>query len=75
MRNPPRFEIGSTVKLTDRYAKAISSVNGNSINWVGRKGKVLSCGKDSVGILWDGRRSREYVPHRAVEIVRDEATA
>jgi hypothetical protein len=69
MRSEPPFEIGSTVKLTDRYAKAISSVNGNSINWVGRKGKVVSCSKDSVGILWEGRRSREYVPYKAVESV------
>jgi hypothetical protein len=71
----PRFEVGSTVKLTDRYATAISSVNGNSINWVGRKGKVLCCGKDSVAILWEGRKSRDYVPHKAVEIVRNEETA
>ena len=65
----PTFENGSIVKLTDRYAKVLSKTSGISTDWVGRKGKVLSCGKQSVAILWEGRKTRDYVPHKGVELV------
>lgn len=68
----PPFEIGSVVKLTDRYAKVLSKASGISTDWIGRKGKVLFCGKESVAILWEGRKSRDYVPHKGVELVHSD---
>ena len=61
------FEQGSTVKLKDRYAKALSKAKGNRRNWLGRKGMVVHCGKDAVCIIWEGRKSLDYVPLKGVE--------
>jgi hypothetical protein len=60
------------VKLTDRYAKVLSKASEISTDWIGRKGKVLFCDKETVAILWEGRKSRDYVPHKGVELVRSD---
>lgn len=62
------FEKGSIVKLTDKYATALSKRKGNPKEWIGRLGKVLNCNKDCVSILWNGRKTADYVPHKAVEL-------
>jgi hypothetical protein len=64
----PAFDQGSTVKLTDRYATALSKSRGNPRRWIGRKGMVVSCGKDAVCIIWEGRKSLDYVPLKGVEL-------
>jgi hypothetical protein len=61
------FEKGSTVKLTDRYAKTLEKARGNP-NWIGRLGTVICCNGFSVAILWEGRMSVDHVPHKAVEL-------
>jgi hypothetical protein len=61
------FAQGSTVRLTDRYARVLSKAKGNPRKWVGRKGMVVHCGKDAVTVLWEGRKSIDYVPLKGVE--------
>lgn len=69
MKQPP-FEIGAIVKLTDRYARVLSKAKGNPRNWLGRRGTVLNCNEAAVCIIWEGRKSRDYVPHKAVELAQ-----
>ena len=64
----PAFPVGAHVKLTDRYAKVLSAGRGK-FKWIGRKGVVASCGRDSVSVLWEGRTSRDWIPIKAVELV------
>lgn len=64
----PAFPKGSKVKLTDRYAKVLS-VGRGKFKWIGRVGVVASCGRDSVSIRWEGRKSKDWVPIKAVELV------
>lgn len=65
----PAFEQFATVKLTDRYAAALSKAKGNPLRWIGRKGIVVSCSKSAVCIIWEGRKSIDYVPLKGVEQV------
>jgi hypothetical protein len=65
--NPP-FAKGSKVKLTDRYAKVLSRAKGNPI-WIGRIGVVSSCTEVFVTIMWEGRKSPDYVLVKGVELV------
>lgn len=61
------FEQGSTVKLNDQYARALAKAHGKPTKWIGRKGMVVHCGETAVSILWEGRKSVEYVPLKGVE--------
>lgn len=61
------FAKGARVKLTDRYAKVLS-VGRGKFKWIGRIGVVVSCGRDSVAILWEGRQSKDWLPIKAVEL-------
>jgi len=72
MTRPPLFAFGDRVKLTDRYATVLSKARGNPRNWVGRRGSVVYCNRDHVSIVWDGRKSVDNVPHKGVEMVREE---
>ena len=63
-----QFEQGSTVKITDQYATALSKRKGKPLCWLSRKGVVVHCGPNAVSVMWDGRKSLDYVPLKGVEL-------
>jgi hypothetical protein len=60
---------GKPVKLTDRYAAALNKSPRTRINWRKRRGVVAWVNSSSVAVVWDGRRSIDILPHKAVEMV------
>ncbi|MCC8959933.1 hypothetical protein H8B02_42970 [Bradyrhizobium sp. Pear77] len=61
-----RFSRGERVQLKRPYAKAITRKN-RTPDWLKRKGIVQGFKQDFIYIRWDGRRTIEQVPIRAVE--------
>ncbi|SEE50327.1 hypothetical protein SAMN05444164_8374 [Bradyrhizobium erythrophlei] len=63
-----RFRRGEEVQLKRPYAKAITRKN-RSPDWLTRKGIVQGFKPNFIYIQWDGRKTIEQVPTRAVEKV------
>ena len=63
------FSPGDTVKLTDRFAKALSNKQQKrcKIDWASGRGVVHHCSAYSVSVLWLGRRAQDALPVGAVE--------
>ena len=59
---------GDRVKLTARAAAAFKR-RSDKFDWTDRRGVVerITANKASAIVLWDGRKSREYMPIRAIE--------
>ena len=62
------FATGDKVKLTERFAATLKRNNYSKVDWHNRRGVVLCCGEDQVSVMWSGRLSKDYLPHRAVEL-------
>jgi hypothetical protein len=67
------FDRGARVRLSEKYALALMRRQKNRINWVARRGVVIRCSKKGeVYIVWDGCRSADAVPLRAVDTNMEE---
>ena len=53
---------GDQVKLTDRYAAALCKRPCNYVDWRTRRGIAKVCKGTSIGIIWPGRKSPDWVP-------------
>lgn len=63
-----RFKKGDPVRLTTRYANALSkAVQAKRVDWRMRIGVVRACNDTQVTIMWPGRRSPDYVQVKGVE--------
>ena len=70
------LSVGDRVKLTDRYASVLMRSNGPKpkvMDWKARRGEVCRLNSYSVFVLWDGRRSPDPFPYKAVEKVTEAA--
>ena len=57
------------VKLTARAAAAFNK-NKHKFDWTDRRGVVerISANKATAIVLWDGRKSQDYLPIRGIEL-------
>jgi hypothetical protein len=69
-----KFARGDRVKLTDLMVRTIMrgvamprKRNDRYVNWEGRFGDVMSASSTIVVVLWDGRKSYDSWPPRALE--------
>ena len=63
-----KIKRGDRVKLTSRAAATFNN-NKHKFNWTDRCGVVerISANKANASVLWDGRKSTDYVPIRSIE--------
>lgn len=61
------FTRGDPVKLTDRFASVLVRRMKNKIDWHKRRGVFSSGNEDLVLIRWDGCKSCEQLPIKAIE--------
>jgi hypothetical protein len=61
------FTRGEPVKLTERYAETLCRMPKVRVDWKSRRGIVHRCSDSEVYIRWDGLKSLEAVPFKAVE--------
>ena len=64
------IKLGDRVKLTARVAAAFKkNKRPSKFDWTDRRGVVerISVNKANASVLWDGRKSTDYVPIRSVE--------
>lgn len=64
------IKLGDRVKLIERVAVAFNnSRRPGRFDWIDRRGVVerISANKANASVLWDGRKSTDYVPIRSVE--------
>ena len=59
---------GDRVKLTARVAAAFNKAR--KFDWTDRRGVVerMTASKATAIVLWDGRKSQEYLPIRSIEL-------
>jgi hypothetical protein len=57
------------VKLTARAAAAFNK-NKHKFDWTDRRGVVerITANKATAIVLWDGRKSQDYLPIRSIEL-------
>jgi hypothetical protein len=60
------FTPGQQVKLTGNLLKA--RMQTRRIDWLKRRGAVSHCNNYSVYVVWNGCKSAEELPVRAVEV-------
>jgi hypothetical protein len=60
------FEHGDMVKLTDRFAAALVAGK-HVVDWTARRGVVYRSNDHEVFVIWQGRRTAEPLPVKAVE--------
>jgi hypothetical protein len=68
------MQIGDRVTLTSETVKGTlvgATGRRRRIDWNNRQGTVMSVGTftHSVGVLWEGRRSWDYWPDRALRVI------
>ena len=73
------IKVGDKVKVTDRVAHMLTSStkqNRYKLDWRTRKGIVMSICKpaDQAGVLWDGRKSTDFWPLKALQLDLDQAS-
>jgi len=62
---------GDRVKLTARAAAVFNNNKRPSmLDWTARRGVVerITTNKVNVVVLWDGRKSQDYLPIRSIEL-------
>ena len=65
------FKGGDRVKLTARAAAAFNHNKRPSMfDWTARRGVVerITTNKANAVVLWDGRKSQDYLPIRSIEL-------
>jgi len=65
------FKGGDRVKLTARAAAAFNNNKRPSMfDWTARRGVVerITTNKANAVVLWDGRKSQDYLPIRSIEV-------
>jgi hypothetical protein len=65
------FKGGDRVKLTARAAAAFNNNKRPSMfDWTARRGVVerITTNKANAVVLWDGRKSQDYLPIRSIEL-------
>ena len=65
------FKGGDRVKLTARAAAAFNNNKRPSMfDWTARRGVVerITANKANAVVLWDGRKSQDYLPIRSIEL-------
>ena len=60
-------EGGERVKVTRRFANALLKRPRKRIDWHTRRGVVVRCNANHVAITWEGRKSLEFLPLKAIE--------
>jgi hypothetical protein len=69
------FKGGDRVKLTARAAAAFNNNKRPSMfDWTARRGVVerITTNKANAVVLWDGRKSQDYLPIRSIELEQAE---
>jgi hypothetical protein len=62
-----RFELGERVRLRREFARALMRSKTCKIDWLKRRGIVDCLGQNAIGVMWEGRTSKEYIDAKGLE--------
>jgi hypothetical protein len=65
---------GDRVRLRDDLVRRLIKRGGRKVNWR-RTGRIVTVGRTSVTVRWDGRSSMDSWPASALVLVREPAEA